>query len=100
MNICRNESAELVGMEINDFKKCLKTLERVKGIEPSYSAWKAAALPLSYTRAPPINYHALPMASTAIGRFSPRPCSARAGSALNRRRFGTYTAVSINNERR
>ena len=31
--------------------KCLKSLERVKGIEPSYSAWKAAALPLSYTRA-------------------------------------------------
>jgi hypothetical protein len=30
--------------------KLLKTLERVKGIEPSYSAWKAAALPLSYTR--------------------------------------------------
>src|SRR4051812_184621 len=30
--------------------KSLKTLERVKGIEPSYSAWKAAALPLSYTR--------------------------------------------------
>jgi hypothetical protein len=27
-------------------------LERVKGIEPSYSAWKAAALPLSYTREP------------------------------------------------
>jgi hypothetical protein len=32
------------------FEKCLKSLERVKGIEPSYSAWKAAALPLSYTR--------------------------------------------------
>jgi hypothetical protein len=31
--------------------KHLKPLERVKGIEPSYSAWKAAALPLSYTRA-------------------------------------------------
>ena len=28
-------------------------LERVKGIEPSYSAWKAAALPLSYTRSAP-----------------------------------------------
>jgi hypothetical protein len=28
----------------------LGRLERVKGIEPSYSAWKAAALPLSYTR--------------------------------------------------
>ena len=30
-----------------------KRLERVKGIEPSYSAWKAAALPLSYTRKAP-----------------------------------------------
>ena len=28
-----------------------ETLERVKGIEPSSSAWKAVALPLSYTRA-------------------------------------------------
>jgi hypothetical protein len=27
-----------------------KILERVKGIEPSSSAWKAVALPLSYTR--------------------------------------------------
>ena len=27
-----------------------KSLERVKGIEPSSSAWKAVALPLSYTR--------------------------------------------------
>ena len=26
-------------------------VERVAGIEPAYSAWKAAALPLSYTRA-------------------------------------------------
>ena len=25
-------------------------MERVTGIEPVYSAWKAAALPLSYTR--------------------------------------------------
>ncbi len=29
-----------------------KRLERVAGIEPAYSAWKAAALPLSYTRIP------------------------------------------------
>ena len=71
MNICRNESAELVGMEINEFKKCLKTLERVKGIEPSYSAWKAAALPLSYTRARPINYHAGQAASTVMSGFVP-----------------------------
>src|SRR6266403_851757 len=40
--------------------------ERVKGIEPSYSAWKAAALPLSYTRARPINYHGEEAASTAM----------------------------------
>ena len=39
---CRNE--------IRPRAKSLKRLERVKGIEPSYSAWKAAALPLSYTR--------------------------------------------------
>ena len=31
-------------------KRLISWLERVKGIEPSYSAWKAAALPLSYTR--------------------------------------------------
>jgi hypothetical protein len=43
-------------------------LERVKGIEPSYSAWKAAALPLSYTRARPINYHGKEAASTAMHR--------------------------------
>jgi hypothetical protein len=47
-------------------KKYLQILERVKGIEPSYSAWKAAALPLSYTRARPINYHACLAASTAM----------------------------------
>ena len=29
----------------------MKVLERVEGIEPSSSAWKAVALPLSYTRA-------------------------------------------------
>ena len=27
-----------------------ESVERVAGIEPAYSAWKAAALPLSYTR--------------------------------------------------
>ncbi len=26
------------------------SLERVKGIEPSYAAWEAAVLPLNYTR--------------------------------------------------
>jgi hypothetical protein len=65
-------------------------MERVKGIEPSYSAWKAAALPLSYTRAPVINYHGKPAASTAMRRFAP----------LNIGRIPAYTDFSINNERR
>ena len=29
---------------------CLKKMERVMGIEPTSSAWKAEALPLCYTR--------------------------------------------------
>ena len=53
-------------MENSKSNKRLKPLERVKGIEPSYSAWKAAALPLSYTRVRPINYHATPAASTTL----------------------------------
>src|SRR3546814_6776835 len=35
-------------MQRNDRKR--QGLERVAGIEPAYSAWKAAALPLCYTR--------------------------------------------------
>jgi hypothetical protein len=35
----------------NSHPKSGQVLERVKGIEPSSSAWKAVALPLSYTRA-------------------------------------------------
>ena len=38
----------------------------MKGIEPSYSAWKAAALPLSYTRACAMHYHAAARASTGM----------------------------------
>jgi hypothetical protein len=37
--------------ERSNMVRVIDELERVKGIEPSYSAWKAAALPLSYTRA-------------------------------------------------
>jgi hypothetical protein len=66
-------------------------LERVKGIEPSYSAWKAAALPLSYTRAP--------------GR-SPNTPGVRSQPptegwiALNSPNSPAYIDVSVNNERR
>jgi hypothetical protein len=34
----------------NPHKSLILKVERVKGIEPSSSAWKAVALPLSYTR--------------------------------------------------
>ena len=36
---------------------CKTTMERVKGIGPSQPAWKAGALPLSYTRIIHIIYH-------------------------------------------
>jgi hypothetical protein len=36
-NVCRNESAGLVGMEINESKKYLKTLERVKRSDSNFS---------------------------------------------------------------
>jgi hypothetical protein len=80
-----------------------KNLERVKGIEPSYSAWKAAALPLSYTRLWPINYHARRVASTAMRRLGPgNRCRSPScvPTALNRRRFADYIDISTNNERR
>ena len=80
----------------------------MKGIEPSYSAWKAAALPLSYTRAQAIAYHATDGASTAMRRLNlagaPRKaaCSTvlRGQPALNMARFAAYIEISINNERR
>jgi hypothetical protein len=54
--------------EVGDEKvKSLKKLERVKGIEPSSSAWKAVALPLSYTR----NFNSLALLSTVISREVP-----------------------------
>jgi hypothetical protein len=37
-------------IETIEYMPVFRKMERVKGIEPSYSAWKAAALPLSYTR--------------------------------------------------
>ena len=47
--LCQNTSAPASAIyRSNEF------LERVKGIEPSSSAWKAVALPLSYTRDLPV----------------------------------------------
>jgi hypothetical protein len=98
VNICQNETAGFVRMKTGGCDKALKTLERVKGIEPSYSAWKAAALPLSYTRALAMDYHAAHAASTADAaltvarRARLRPLTP-ADSLL-------ILKASINNERR
>ena len=53
---CEEKSAGLEPSENRDAEKSSvqEKLGRVKGIEPSYSAWKAAALPLSYTRIAPL----------------------------------------------
>ena len=37
------------------------SLERVKGIEPSYEAWEAAVLPLNYTRSSAGVYGSCPL---------------------------------------
>src|ERR1700759_4753995 len=67
-------------------------LERVKGIEPSYSAWKAAALPLSYPRIPSSTNTALrrpqPPSPRGANRLFRHPDSA--GQALNARGFARY----------
>src|SRR5215469_386352 len=44
-------------------RRPIKGVERVKGIEPSSEAWEAPALPLSYTRAPPMICDPWPPAS-------------------------------------
>jgi hypothetical protein len=83
--------APAIGIELGI---TVKELERVKGIEPSYSAWKAAALPLSYTRV------ATDHLSRRISRLNlPRPPMGRLKD-LNRPGFAAYIDVFINNERR
>ena len=81
-------------------KMCMR-LERVKGIEPSYSAWKAAALPLSYTRV------GCDLTRPGAGLNRPARCKmvlfpdlCRGRRSLNLGRFAAYSDVSINNERR
>src|SRR4051794_30770615 len=87
-------------------------LERVKGIEPSYSAWKAAALPLSYTRVvrspntacrlpqPPQNPPGRAALGPAALKTGPVPAEIAAVPHLNNDRFAAYTLVSTTNERR
>lgn len=43
-------SRNLNTVQSDKWGKAAMILERVRGIEPPYSAWEAAALPLSYTR--------------------------------------------------
>src|SRR3546814_2241124 len=45
-----NSDCTKVGMKRRQASKIAEILERVAGIEPASQAWKASALPLSYTR--------------------------------------------------
>ena len=45
----RDEEGSSV-MPLEDRHMTMVSMERVKGIEPSYEAWEAAVLPLNYTR--------------------------------------------------
>jgi hypothetical protein len=109
----RMSSSTAVRMDRSQCRKSLKALERMAGIEPAYSAWKAAALPLSYTRAvsdltwPGAGLNRLPAARCSCSgpRFRVRPRGGRPGmtakaNSLNLGRFGAYIDVSTNNERR
>src|SRR5262245_24460433 len=78
-------------------KSLILKMERVKGIEPSSSAWKAVALPLSYTRAREA-LHASPPSprlrrlAFAISRLASRGAAgAKAGGGGRSR---TYEGVS------
>ena len=70
-------------------------MERVEGIEPSYEAWKATALPLSYTRKsttwPPIalDFYSAFAALSAKRSPLPRPCGLgqRSGGGIQQRRL-------------
>ena len=71
---------------------CDAKLERVKGIEPSSSAWKAAALPLSYTRMSPAFIDA--SSGVASRRELPPSCAAPHAKAGGGGRTRTYEGVS------
>src|SRR5262249_35770923 len=85
----------LVGFGVAAFSRfASEGLERVKGIEPSYSAWKAAALPLSYTR---FGFH-VSRPPCRLNRPRP-PCSAvifcRLTSPLTEPRRAAILAVPL-----
>src|SRR5665213_1404958 len=66
-------------------------LERVKGIEPSSSAWKAVALPLSYTRLRQSFRRASPPDLGSRLAEPERPSGAKAGG---RGRTRTYEGIA------
>ena len=63
-----------------------RRLERVKGIEPSSSAWKAVALPLSYTRAREVPHASPP--SPRLRRLPSRSAGLPAAAPQARRLVG------------
>ena len=80
----RNEQQHVVRMDRSECRKSLKALERVKGIEPSYSAWKAANFLCAF------NAHSGRQDTrTAVGQRVPRSrsCCTAPSWAKHRRYF-------------
>src|SRR5262245_50502728 len=93
---CRNFDHRELRSPPNEFATCIgqivwlrfrtDVLERVKGIEPSSSAWKAVALPLSYTRAREALHTSPP--SPRLRREPSRPAGLPAAAPQARRPVG------------
>jgi len=70
----RMSSSTAVRMDRSECRKSLKALERVKGIEPSYSAWKSDASTRFFNsfsdKSPPKPYMDFKRQFCAVGRLS------------------------------
>ena len=66
-------------------------MERVAGIEPASSAWKAAALPLCYTRA---GRNRLAVSGVSVERALRQICSWAAMTTYARQNWSLATATA------
>ena len=74
-------------------KSLILKMERVKGIEPSSSAWKAVALPLSYTRAG--HGHTDPPSEHGLHGFLMAVLKTRTYEGVSQRIYGLTSIVEI-----
>ena len=87
MHKATGEAASITAAGMLVFGGWIREVERVKGIEPSSSAWEAAALPLSYTR------KTRETAAKAALFLQPRYCHRPSPSAMSFRVAGLLTSL-------